>query len=165
MADVFAMDCLQTSTVQTTRARNEVSFKKHSTFLKLKELFGCGLFGIFERKTLSTSERFRVTRMVTSILSRATENCQLKETRSCTTLDTPGTHLPTNTVDASWRSQTQSTQAPRTDADAECSERYRSGRFAADSTCVVGMRQAPRRNRRFLDTANRSVLCDDPSFA
>ena len=61
--------------------------------------------------------------------------------------------------------QTLSTQSPRTDAEAEWAERYRSGRHAADTTCVVGVPQARRTNRRFLETANRSVLCDDPSLS
>ena len=84
------MECMQASTEQTKRARYEPSFKKDSAFPNLKELYGCGPFGIFERKTLNSSKRFRVTRGVTSIVSKmGTKNSQLKDTRSCTTLDTP----------------------------------------------------------------------------
>ena len=61
--------------------------------------------------------------------------------------------------------QTLSTQGPPTDAEAEWVERCRLGRHGADATCVVGMPQARREKRRFWETANRSVLCDDPSLA
>ena len=68
-------------------------------------------FGIFERNTLNSSERFRVTRMVTSILSWATKNCQLKD-KNTRTIQRSGCFLLLGAVRHSRRRAHGQTQKP-----------------------------------------------------
>ena len=159
MADLFSMACLQTSTEQTKRARYEASFKKDSAFPKWTELYRCGPFGIFERMTLNSSERFRVTRMVTSILSWAKKNCQWLHKP----LLVPPWNYQEHTYDPTRWMLLGAVRHSRRRPDGETQKPS----VPNGIVLVVSQRTQLvwRACGRFSETAKRSELCDDPSLA